>query len=266
VSVRLQRYVPPAIVIALLLVAWLVFVRGESLLGSGVARFPTLQEVVLAFRDLWRTAPDGRAPMLVSHIVASVFRVSSGFLLATAIAVPVGLIMGWYSLWYRALNPMVQILRPISPIAWIPISILLLRNDDPRSIFLIFISTFFPIVVAAAAAVRNIPQVYIRSAANFGYRGWPLFKKVVLPAALPQILTGLRLAVGISWVVVVAAEMIAVESGLGFLITDARNQGLRYDLIVAAMITIGVIGLGLDTLLRRVENFDEVKWGYVQRG
>jgi NitT/TauT family transport system permease protein len=174
--------------------------------------------------------------------------------------------MGWYARWNRALNPLIQVLRPISPIAWIPIAILLLDNDDPRSIFLIFISTFFPIVVSTTAAVRNIPQVYIRSAANFGCSGWRLFKKVVLPAALPQILTGLRIAVGIAWLVVVAAEMIAVESGLGYLIIDARNAGGRYDLIVAAMITIGLIGLVLDGLIRKLEGFDEVKWGYARRG
>lgn len=265
-TLGIRKLCAPLLVFALLLVVWWACVPAGETLGGGVARFPALTEVVRAFGDLMNTPPGGRAPLLVSHIVASVFRVSSGFLLAAAVAIPLGLVMGWYLLWYRALNPLVQILRPISPIAWIPISILLLRNDDPRSIFLIFISTFFPIVVATAAAVRNIPQVYIRSAANFDCTGWRLFKKVVLPAALPQILTGLRLAIGISWVVVVAAEMIAVESGLGFLITDARNQGLRYDLIVAAMITIGAIGLLLDSLLRRVENFDEVKWGYVRRG
>jgi len=205
-------------------------------------------------------------PRLLSYAIASVFRVTWGFLLAAALAIPLGLLMGWYGRLYRALNPLVQVLRPISPIAWIPISILMLRNDDPRSIFLIFISTFFPIAVATTAAVRNIPLVYIRSAANFGCGGWRLFKKVVLPAALPQILTGLRIAVGIAWLVVVAAEMIAVESGLGYLIIDARNAGGRYDLIVAAMITIGAIGLLLDELIRRVETFDEVKWGYGQRG
>jgi len=261
VSPRLERFVLPLGVFALALLLWALFLGGE-----GVADFPTPGRVARGFADLLAVQSGEKIPRLLSYSIASVFRVTWGFLLAAAIAIPLGLVMGWYARWNRALNPLIQVLRPISPIAWIPIAILLLDNDDPRSIFLIFISTFFPIVVSTTAAVRNIPQVYIRSAANFGCGGWRLFKKVVLPAALPQILTGLRIAVGIAWLVVVAAEMIAVESGLGYLIIDARNAGGRYDLIVAAMITIGVIGLVLDGLIRKLEGFDEVKWGYARRG
>jgi len=261
VSRSLERILLPLAVFALLLVVWSAFVG-----GSGVADFPTPLRVARGFGQLLEVQPGERMPRLFSYAIASVFRVTWGFLLAAAVAIPLGLVMGWYTRWYSALNPLIQVLRPISPIAWIPIAILMLRNDDPRSIFLIFISTFFPIVVSTTAAVRNIPQVYIRSAANFGCRGGRLFKKVVLPAALPQILTGLRIAVGIAWLVVVAAEMIAVESGLGYLIIDARNAGGRYDLIVASMITIGVIGLVLDALIRKLETFDEVKWGYARRG
>jgi NitT/TauT family transport system permease protein len=111
------------------------------------------------------------------------------------------------------------------------------------------------------AAVQNIQLVYIRAARNFGITGLALFKKVVFPAALPQILTGLRLALGVAWLVVVAAEMIAVNSGLGYLIIDARNAGKRYDLVVAGMVLIGLIGLGLDFLVRRMERLDQVRWG-----
>jgi NitT/TauT family transport system permease protein len=260
-SARVEKFALPAAVFVGLLIAWHLFLG-----GPGIADFPSPLRVARGFGDLLETRPGEQIPRLISYSIASVFRVTWGFLLAAGVAIPLGLVMGWYTRWYRALNPLVQALRPISPIAWIPIAILMLRNDDPRSIFLIFISTFFPIVVSTTAAVRNIPQVYIRSAANFDCSGWRLFKKVVLPAAMPQILTGLRIAVGIAWLVVVAAEMIAVESGLGYLIIDARNAGGRYDLIVAAMITIGAIGLLLDALIRRVETFDEVKWGYAQRG
>jgi NitT/TauT family transport system permease protein len=261
VSKRAEKLLLPAAVFAAVVLIWQLFIGGE-----GVADFPTPARVLGGFADLLRVPEGERIPRLLSYSIASVFRVTWGFLLAAAVAIPLGLVMGWYTRWYRALNPLIQVLRPISPIAWIPIAILMLSNDDPRSIFLIFISTFFPIVVSTTAAVRNIPEVYIRSSANFGCRGWRLFKKVVLPAALPQILTGLRIAVGIAWLVVVAAEMIAVESGLGYLIIDARNAGGRYDLIVAAMITIGLIGLVLDYLIRRAETFDEVSWGYAKRG
>jgi NitT/TauT family transport system permease protein len=248
-------------VFAGVMLGWYLFIG-----GPGVAEFPTLGRVWQAFRQLLEWPDERRVPRLVGYAIASVFRVTWGFLLATALAVPIGLALGWKTRLYRAFNPLIQILRPISPIAWIPIAILLFSNDDPRSIFLIFISTFFPVVVSTTAAVRNIPEVYIRSARNFGVRGRRLVEKVILPAALPQILVGLRIAIGIAWLVVVAAEMIAVESGLGYLIIDARNAGGRYDVIVAAMITIGLIGLVLDGLIRRVERFRAVSWGYVNRG
>ena len=115
------------------------------------------------------------------------------------------------------------------------------------------------------AAVQNMQQVYLRAAQNFGLSGLPLFRRVILPAALPQIITGIRIALGVAWLVVVAAEMIAVNSGLGYLIIDARNAGKRYDLVVAGMVMIGLIGLVLDLLVRRLEKFDEVRWGYGQR-
>ena len=258
-SPRAQSILLPVAVVAVVLLFWHMFA------GEGVADFPTPERVLAGFGELMTVHEGERMPRLIAYSIASVFRVTWGFLLAAGVAIPLGLVMGWYGRAFWALNPIVQIMRPISPIAWIPIAILMLHNDDPRSIFLIFISTFFPIVVSTTAAVQNIPQVYIRSAANFGCKGWRLFKKVVLPAALPQIITGLRIAVGIAWVVVVAAEMIAVESGLGYLIIDARNMGGRYDLIVAAMLVIGGIGLVLDLLIRRMETFDEVKWGYARR-
>jgi NitT/TauT family transport system permease protein len=262
VSARAEKVLLPLAVVAVIGVIWSL---GAG--GTGVTDFPSPGRVFgVGFRDLLTAREGEQVPRLVAYSLASVFRVTWGFLLAAAIAIPLGLVMGWYLRWFRALNPLIQFLRPISPIAWIPIAILIFRNDDPRSIFLIFISTFFPIVVSTTAAVRNIPQVYIRSAGNFGCRGWRLFKKVVLPAALPQILTGLRIAVGIAWLVVVAAEMIAVESGLGYLIIDARNMGGRYDLVVAAMIVIGLIGVVLDYLIRKLETSDEVKWGYARRG
>jgi NitT/TauT family transport system permease protein len=161
-----------------------------------------------------------------------------------------------------AFNPLIQILRPISPIAWIPIAILWFHVDDRAPIFLIFLSSLFPITVTSIAAVQNIQPVYVRAAQNFGLTRLDLFRRVIFPACLPQIITSLRISLGIAWLVVVAAEMIAVNSGLGYLIIDARNAGKRYDLVVAGMLMIGLIGLILDLLIRRLERFEEVKWGY----
>ena len=125
-----------------------------------------------------------------------------------------------------------------------------------------FLASFFPIVVAAMNGVRNVPSMYRRAGRNFGLSPGKLLAKVVFPAALPQIIVGLRIALGIAWLVVVAAEMLAVDSGLGYLVIDARNSGNRYDLVIAAMVMIGVIGLALDLIFRRLEQIKSVRWGF----
>lgn len=221
--------------------------------GSDI--FPTPGEVVAGTVEL------ARKGVLLKYIVASLFRVSAGYLLAVAVGIPAGLLMGWFGRARMAFNPALQVLRPISPIAWIPVAILWFGVSDAAPIFLIFLASLFPIVTSAMAAVQNIQLNYIRAARNFGITGLDLFRQVIFPASLPQILTGLRLALGVAWLVVVAAEMIAVNSGLGYLIIDARNAGKRYDLVVAGMAMIGLIGLGLDWLIRRMEKLDEVRWG-----
>jgi len=203
--------------------------------------------------------------LLLKYIVASLFRVTWGFALAVVIGVPLGLVLGWYSRLFQAFNPIIQILRPISPIAWIPVAILWFGVSDAAPVFLIFLASVFPITVSAIAAVQNMQPVYLRAAQNFGLGRFELFRKVIFRASLPQIITGIRIALGVAWLVVVAAEMIAVNSGLGYLIIDARNAGKRYDLVVAGMVMIGLIGLVLDLLVRRLENFDEVRWGYANK-
>ncbi|MBM3984962.1 MAG: ABC transporter permease [Planctomycetes bacterium] len=209
--------------------------------------------------------PGAGVPRLWRYVVASLFRVGWGFTLAALVGIPLGLLAGWSLRTFLAINPLVQALRPISPIAWIPVAILWFGVADGAAVFLIFLSSFFPIVVGTMAAVRNISLVHVRSAQNFGLQGLELFRRVVFPAALPQIITTLRLSLGVAWLVVVAAEMIAVNSGLGFLIIDARNMGMRYDLVLAGMLVIGLIGILLDALIRRLERFDEVRWGYQKR-
>jgi NitT/TauT family transport system permease protein len=134
--------------------------------------------------------------------------------------------------------------------------------SDAAPIFLIFLASVFPITVSAIAAVQNMQPIYLRAARNFGLSRLQLFRRVIFPAALPQVITGIRIALGVAWLVVVAAEMIAVNSGLGYLIIDARNAGKRYDLVVAGMVMIGLIGLALDLIVRQLERFDEVRWGY----
>ncbi len=253
-AARVQEFALPTGVSLLLISGWQAAVAAVP----GTA-FPSPRDALLALIELIEL---GR---LWGDSAASLFRVTWGFLLAALVGIPLGLVVGWSTRSFRALNPIVQGLRPISPIAWIPIAILWFGIGDGAGIFLIFLSSFFPITVGTMAAVRNISQVHQRSARNFGLRGFDLFRRVVFPAALPQIITSLRIALGVAWLVIVAAEMVGMDSGLGYLINDARNAGSRYDLVVATMIVIGCIGIVLDLLIRRLEVFDEVRWGYVRR-
>ena len=244
----------PLGVAGLFLCAWDAAVR-----LSGSDLFPRPMEV------LWGIVELVQKGLLLKYIVASLFRVTCGFTLALVLGIPLGLLLGWFSRAFEAFNPMIQVLRPISPIAWIPLAILWFGVSDAAPVFLIFLASLFPIMVSAMAAVQNMQLVYLRAARNFGLSRMQLFRRVIFPATLPQVLTGLRIALGVAWLVVVAAEMIAVNSGLGFLIIDARNAGKRYDLVVAGMVLIGLVGLGLDLLVRQLERFDEVKWGYGNR-
>jgi len=248
---RLETLLLPLAVAVAFVLAWHL-----AVVVSGSRIFPTPLAVLAGIGEL------ARRGVLLPYLVASLFRVSAGFLLAALVGIPAGLVLGWFGPAFRAFNPMIQVLRPISPIAWIPVAILWFGLSDLAPIFLIFLASLFPIITAAIAAVENLQLVHLRAARNFGLTGLPLFRQVVLPAALPQILTGLRLALGIAWLVVVAAEMIAVNSGLGYLIIDARNAGRRYDLVVAGMVLIGLVGLALDLLMRRLERLDEVRWGF----
>jgi len=200
--------------------------------------------------------------LLAKYIVASLFRVTWGFLLAVVTAIPLGLIIGWNYRADLALNPLIQILRPISPLAWIPLAILWFGIGDSAAIFLIYVGCFFPLLVSAISAVHGVPDLYVNVGRNFGLSTPAFLYRVVYPAVMPQLLTGARIALGIAWLVVVAAEMIAVSSGLGFLIIDARNAGNRYDLVVAAMVVIGVIGLLLDWGMRSLEKLQWLRWGF----
>ncbi len=244
---------PPLVVIGLVVaVWWVVVVKTES------AIFPTPWAVVTG---AWELTEDGT---LWEHISASLFRVGVGFGLAALVGIPLGLWMGWVAGAYRTFNPIFQMLRPISPIAWIPVAILWFGVGEVSPIFLIFISSVFPMVVQTTSGVHTIDRRYLRAAANFGVSRSVLFRQVVIPAVLPEIIVGMRIGIGVAWLVVVAAEMIALRSGLGYLIMDSRNAGNRYDLVIAAMIIIGMIGLLLDGITRLLEKLKGVRWRYVR--
>jgi NitT/TauT family transport system permease protein len=246
-----EKYLWPVLACALLLAAW-----HFSVALSGTKVFPSPLDVkkgifeLIHKQVLWRDTLD------------SLRRVAVGFGLAALIGIPLGLTLGWYPAANQVVNPVLQILRPISPIAWIPVAIVLLGVGDHAATALIFMGAFFPIVVASIDGVANVPAVYRLAGRNFGLSPWRLLTRIIFPAALPRIIVGMRIALGIAWLVVVAAEMVAVDSGLGYLVIDSRNSGKRYDLVVAAMLTIGLVGLLLDTGFRSLERFRSVRWGF----
>ncbi|HYH78828.1 MAG TPA: ABC transporter permease [Longimicrobium sp.] len=244
---RALETVTPLAIIAAVVAAWWVAASGSLI-------FPTPPEVLTGLQELLTSG------LLWRHVWTSIMRVAIAYFTAAAIAIPLGILMGWFKPLDRALNPLFQLMRPISPIAWTPIAILWFGIGGISPVFLIFLGAFFPIVVATAAAVRGVGAHYIRAARNFQLSGPRYFGRVLFPAALPEILTGMRIALGVAWLVVVAAEMVATESGLGYMIIDARNQVTRYDLVVGAMVLIGIIGLILDGIMRQVERIDLVRW------
>ncbi len=248
---RLKQSIPALVVLAALVAVWWIAVAATRSMI-----FPSPLQVVTGATELIK---DGT---LWLHIGASLMRVGAGFLLAVIVALPLGLWMGWVNAAYVTLNPLFQILRPISPIAWIPIAILWFGVGNASPIFLIFIASVFPMIVQTVVGVHTIEKRYLRAAENFDVSRYALFTQVVIPAVLPQIIVGMRIGLGVAWLVVVAAEMIALRSGLGYMIMDSRNAGNRYDLVVAGMIIIGLIGLMLDGVMRMLEGLKFVRWRY----
>lgn len=217
--------------------------------------FPSPLDVAAGFPEELR---NGR---LFFDVIASLCRVMLGFSLAAILGIPLGLWLALHS-WVRlGLTPAINFFRSLSPLAWIPFAVLWFGIGDAPVVFLIFMATFFPLVLMTIAAVASIPAVYFRIAEEYGFRGIELLTGVVLFAILPHLITGLRVTVGMAWLVVVAAEMIAGREGLGFAIWDARN-GLRTDLLVCNMIVIGIIGVILDRFLIRLMKLQSVRWGY----
>lgn len=225
---------------------------------QSVGQLPGLEQIGQAFCEL---ASSGQ---LLRSTVASLFRVTVGFYLAALLAIPVGLILGRRPMVFQWLNPLIQFLRPISPLAWVPFAMLWFGIGEKSAVFIIFFASFFPILIPTVKAASGIHPMYFQVAANLQLGGWECLRLVILPATIPSILLALRVALGIAWLVVVAAEMIAVKSGLGYLIIDARNA-LRMDYVVVAMITIGCIGLLLDFAMTRLEQLESMRWKLEQK-
>ena len=246
-----ERFFWPLVAAAILLALW-----HFSVILTATKVFPSPLNVEKGLIELFHKH------VLWADIGDSLRRVAIGYSLAILIGIPLGLLLGWSATANQIVNPVIQLLRPISPIAWIPVAIIFFGVGDRAAIFLIFLGAVFPILIASISGVSSVPPIFRSAGRNFGLSTPQLLTRIIFPAALPQILIGARLALGIAWLVVVAGEMIAVDSGLGYLIIDSRNSGKRYDLVVAAMLLIGLIGLTLDLGFRRLERIKSVRWGF----
>jgi NitT/TauT family transport system permease protein len=215
-----------------------------AVVATGATIFPSPGDVARGLGEL------ARRNLLGSYIGDSLLRVATGYLCGVIIGIPFGMALGWFPQLGRAVNPIIQMLRPISPLAWMPLAVIWFGVSNTAPIFLIFLASLFPMVVASMNAVRNLPPMYLQAGRNFGLSTPRLMAKVIFAAALPPILVAMRITFGVAWLVLVASEMIAVDSGLGYLIIDARNAGKRYDLVVGGMLLIGAVGLSIDVLFR----------------
>ena len=190
---------------------------------------------------------------LLRDAAGSLYRVLAGFVIGAGLGLPLGLLMGANERLFRLLNPLVQVLRPIPPIAYIPLAILWFGLGNPPAVFLIVIGAFFPVLMNTIAGVRQVDGIYLRAARNLGADQLTIFRRVMLPAATPYILSGMRIAIGTAFIVVIVSEMIAVNNGLGYRILEAREY-FWSDKIIAGMFTIGLLGLGIDLLMGRLNN------------
>ncbi len=246
-----KKIILPVISVLFVLSLWELVTRFS---GWSQNVFPGPIAVLISMKELILNG------QLLKNTVASLYRVSIGFSLAVVLGVPIGIVLGRLEVAKIIFNPIVQFLRPISPLAWIPLAMLWFGIGDPPAIFLIFLASFFPMVVSTSVAVESIRPTFFQVAANFNFSRYEVLTKIVIPAITPQVITALRLTITIAWLVVVAAEMIAVQSGLGYLILDSRNA-LRMDYVMVAMIVIGIIGLFLDFVMRTLGNIESTAWG-----
>ncbi|AGK55898.1 ABC transporter [Bacillus sp. 1NLA3E] len=197
---------------------------------------------------------------LFVHFQVSIIRFFVGYLSAVVTAIVFGLILGRIPALWGVIDPIVQVLRPISPIAWSPFIVLWFGIGDMPAIIIIFIAAFFPVLLSTVSAVRKVDKTYLKVAQNFEIKRFELLQKIIFPAAFPYIANGLHIAVGTAWIFLVAGEMIGTQSGLGYLIVDSRNS-MRLDLVMAGILSIGIIGLLLDKTVGLFETWINQIWG-----
>ena len=259
---RLQQFFIGLVVPILVLLVWQIVGSRESMAGI----VPTPLAVIDGWKDwMFGAAGMGLNPYKgtwLSNVQYSGLRVVQGFVLAAVLGIPLGLMIGWSKLVSQLFDPVVQSLRPIPITAWLPFSIALFGIRDIGSIFLIFLGGFYAIVVNATQGARDVERNLVRAALMMGATRTQLLRRVVLPSAMPSIFTGLRIGLGISWTAVIVSEMVAVKSGLGYVLWDAYYVG-RMDIVLADMVSIGAMGYLSDRLIVFVER-RVLRWRILQ--
>jgi len=228
--------------VCVLLLAW-----GAVWLAAG-REFPTPLSTARTLAELLRnpfynSGPNDKGIGL--QLMGSLLRVFSGFLMGSAVAIPIGALMGASKLWNRTIYPLVQVLRPVSPLAWFPLGLATLKSAENATIFAIFITSLWPTLINTAFGVGSVPKEFHQVAQVFQFSRGRYFRKVLLPYSLPHIITGLRLSMGVAWMVIVAAEMLSGGAGIGFFVWDSWNA-LNLDRVISAILIIGAVGLVLD--------------------
>lgn len=246
---------PTLLMIAALLMVWEIACSGEgSSLPAPSKVWTESKEVILnplkgvEMDGIGIKIQEGGDVGIAGHVLTSLKRVAVGFSLSAIFGIALGILIGQSKFAYRALDPLFQILRTVPPLAWLPISLAIFQQAQPSAIFLIFITAIWPVILNTAAGVQNIPATYRNVGRVLSLNPFEYFIKIMLPATVPHMFTGLRIGVGMSWLAIVAAEMVQGGTGIGFFIWDSYNSSLLTDTIVA-LAWIGVVGFALDRIV-----------------
>jgi nitrate/nitrite transport system permease protein len=252
------RVLPPLFGIGLLVGVWaIVALKSTSGFPSPLETF---RQAALIFSDpFYRKGPNDQG--IGWNVLSSLQRVALGFGMAAAVGIPMGFVIGRFTFMSRMFNPLVSLLRPVSPLAWLPIGLMVFKGANPAAIWTIFICSIWPMIINTAVGVQRVPSDYMNVARVLNLSEWKILTKILFPAVLPYMLTGVRLAVGTAWLVIVAAEMLTGGVGIGFWVWDEWNN-LNVRNIIIAIFVIGIVGLVLEYALIKLATaftFEEVK-------
>jgi len=247
-----QKIIAPIVALVILLIIWQIAASPQDV------TLPTPVEVIQDTWDPYIIDPffdnGGVDKGLFWQILASLRRVAIGFSLSAVVGIALGILIGSNKLFYSALDPIFQVLRTIPPLAWLPISLAAMRQADPSAIFVIFITAIWPIIINTTVGVQQIPQDYRNVSRVLHLSKITFFFNILIPSTLPYIFTGLKIGIGLSWLAIIAAEMLVGGVGIGFFIWDAYNSGFMSEIIIA-LVYVGIIGLLLDRLVSFIASF-----------